>query len=136
MGFLATFGKVVAKNGAFGNNTIFLQQLFSISGGTFPVFPPGGAYDIYTQGQNTGSTRHLLKNSFRASWKNLEYNFDGNMFVQEIDFRFEGIMWKFIFCWYLQWIRWKKMSYWSHKQNLLFSIENILGRFWHPSAFR
>ena len=41
------FGKVVAKNRAFGNNIIFLQQFFSISGGvTFPMFPhTGGAYD-------------------------------------------------------------------------------------------
>ena len=38
--FLASFEKVVAKNRAFGNNTIFLQHFFSISGGgTFPVFP-------------------------------------------------------------------------------------------------
>ena len=46
MEFLATFGKVVAKNRAFGNNTIFLQQFFQfrVEGGTFPVFPPGGAY--------------------------------------------------------------------------------------------
>ena len=43
--FLASFGKVVAKNRAFGNNTIFLQQSFRFrGGGTFPVFPPGGAY--------------------------------------------------------------------------------------------
>ena len=39
--FLASFGKVVAKNRAFGNNTIFLEQFFRFrGGGTFPVFPP------------------------------------------------------------------------------------------------
>ena len=38
--FLSICGKVVAKNRAFGNNIIFLQQIFSILGrGTFPVFP-------------------------------------------------------------------------------------------------
>ena len=41
---LSIFGKAVAKNRAFGNNISFLQQFFSISGGTFPVSPPGGAY--------------------------------------------------------------------------------------------
>ena len=35
--FLATFLKVVAKNRAFGNNLIFLQQVFNFGGGgTFP----------------------------------------------------------------------------------------------------
>ena len=38
------FGKVVAKNRAFANNIIFLQQFFQLGGGTFPVFPHGGAY--------------------------------------------------------------------------------------------
>ena len=44
--FLTIFGKVVAKNRAFGNNIIFLQQFFQFrGGGTFPVSPPpGGAY--------------------------------------------------------------------------------------------
>ena len=46
MEFLTIFGKVVAKNRAFGNNFIFLQQFFSIWEGTFPMFPPpGGAYE-------------------------------------------------------------------------------------------
>ena len=30
---------------AFGNNIIFQQKNFQCRGGTFPVFPPGGAYD-------------------------------------------------------------------------------------------
>ena len=38
------FRKFVTKNRAFENNTIFLQQFFSISGGgERSVFPPGGA---------------------------------------------------------------------------------------------
>ena len=46
MEFLTIFGKVVAKNRAFGNNIIFLQQFFPFrGGGTFPMFPHcGGAY--------------------------------------------------------------------------------------------
>ena len=45
MEFLSIFGKVAAKNRAFGNNIIFLQQFISISGGgTFLVFPTGVAY--------------------------------------------------------------------------------------------
>ena len=49
------FGKVVAKNRAFGNNIIFLQQFFSISGwrGTFPMFPySGGAYGYIIEWHN------------------------------------------------------------------------------------
>ena len=46
MEFLATFGKVVAKNRAFGNNNIFLQQFFQFrgGGGRSLCSPPGGAY--------------------------------------------------------------------------------------------
>ena len=40
MEFLSIFGKVVAKNRAFGNNIIFLQQFFSISGGGRSLCPP------------------------------------------------------------------------------------------------
>ena len=36
------FRKFVIKNRAFGNNSIFLQQFFSVPGGDFP-FPPGYA---------------------------------------------------------------------------------------------
>ena len=44
--FLTIFGNAVAKNRAFGNNLISLQQFFFHFGaGTFSVFPPGGAYD-------------------------------------------------------------------------------------------
>ena len=39
------FRKFVTKNRAFGNNTIFLQQFFSVSGG-FPPFPPGYAFAL------------------------------------------------------------------------------------------
>ena len=42
--FYFYFGKFVTKNRAFGNNTIFLKQFFSVSGGGFP-FPPGHALD-------------------------------------------------------------------------------------------
>ena len=50
MAFLATFGKVVAKNGAFGNNAIFLQEFFQFRGsGTFPVSTNGGAYVDYIE---------------------------------------------------------------------------------------
>ena len=45
--FLTIFGKVFDKNRAFGNNIIFLRQFFQFrGGGTFPMFPPGGAYEI------------------------------------------------------------------------------------------
>ena len=45
MEFLSIFGKVVAKNRAFGNIIIFLQQFFQFRGGAFSVSPPpGGAY--------------------------------------------------------------------------------------------
>ena len=47
MEFLEIFGKVFAKNGAFGNNIIFQQQCFSIWGGggrSLCSPPPGGAY--------------------------------------------------------------------------------------------
>ena len=37
--FFTIFGKVDAKNRAFGNNIIFLQQFFSISGGLYPFSP-------------------------------------------------------------------------------------------------
>ena len=41
--FLTIFGEVVAKNRAFGNNIIFLQQFFPFRGeGIFPPFPPPG----------------------------------------------------------------------------------------------
>ena len=33
-------GKVVAKNRAFGNNIIFLQQFFPVGGGVEPPNPP------------------------------------------------------------------------------------------------
>ena len=48
MEFLTIFGKVVAKNRAFGNNIIFLQQFFSISGGghALMALPTGGAYVV------------------------------------------------------------------------------------------
>ena len=39
MEFLTIFGKVVAKNRAFGNNIIFQQQFFSLSGGGSPCSP-------------------------------------------------------------------------------------------------
>ena len=41
--FVTIFGKVAAKNRAFGNNIIFLQQFFPW-GGERSLFPPGGAY--------------------------------------------------------------------------------------------
>ena len=45
--FLMIFGKVVAKNRAFGNNIIFQQQFFPFRGGAFPMFAhTGGAYDV------------------------------------------------------------------------------------------
>ena len=39
LNFYFYFGKFVTKNRAFGNNTIFLQQFFPVSGG-FPLFFP------------------------------------------------------------------------------------------------
>ena len=39
MEFLSIFGKVVAKNRAFGNNIIFLQQFFQFRGDV-PCVPP------------------------------------------------------------------------------------------------
>ena len=49
------FAKVVAKNRAFGNNTMFLQKFIRFRWGwTFPVFPPpGGAY-VYYSVRDTG----------------------------------------------------------------------------------
>ena len=49
--FLTLFVKVVAKNRYFGNNSIFQQQLFSISGegegaGTFPMLPQPQVHNI------------------------------------------------------------------------------------------
>ena len=46
--FWTSFGKVVAKNWAFGNNIIFLEQFFPLRGGGVPCVPPhpGGAYVI------------------------------------------------------------------------------------------
>ena len=43
------FGKVVAKNRAFGNNFIFLKQFFNFGGGGGGVLcvPLGGAYGFY-----------------------------------------------------------------------------------------
>ena len=43
---LFLFGKFVTKNRAFGNNTIFLQQLFRFRGGVSP-FPPGYALAVH-----------------------------------------------------------------------------------------
>ena len=37
--FYFYFGKFVTKNVAFGNNTIFLQQIFRLGGGDFPLSP-------------------------------------------------------------------------------------------------
>ena len=39
MELLTIFGKVVAKNRAFGNNIIFLQQFFHFGGGGVPYVP-------------------------------------------------------------------------------------------------
>ena len=44
--FLTIFGKVDAKNRAFGNNTIFLQQFFQFRRGAFLCPPHGGAYGL------------------------------------------------------------------------------------------
>ena len=38
LNFIKIFGKFVTKNRAFGNNTIFLQQIFRLGGGGIP--PP------------------------------------------------------------------------------------------------
>ena len=46
MEFLATFGKVVAKNRAFGNNTIFLQQFFQFRRGERSLCSPLAAHMI------------------------------------------------------------------------------------------
>ena len=42
--FLTMFGKVFAKNRAFGNNIIFLEQFFPFRWRTFHIFLPGGVY--------------------------------------------------------------------------------------------
>ena len=44
MEFLSIFGRVVAKNRAFVNNIIFLQQFFNFGGGGRSLCSPGGAY--------------------------------------------------------------------------------------------
>ena len=36
--------EVIAKNRAFGNNIIFLQQFFQVWGGGVSYVPPGGNY--------------------------------------------------------------------------------------------
>ena len=49
------FGKVVAKNRAFGNNIIFLQQFFP-----FPYVPPGGAYGRTAKFQYIFMKLHII----------------------------------------------------------------------------
>ena len=51
LSFIYLFGKVVARNRAFGNNINFLQQFLSISVGERSLCPPtGGAY-VYLRRQ-------------------------------------------------------------------------------------
>ena len=47
LNFYQFLGKVVAKNRAFGNNIIFLQQSFPVRGGVEPPNPPAYATDYY-----------------------------------------------------------------------------------------
>ena len=57
--FLASFGKVVAKNRSFGNNTIFLQQFFRFRGGRSLCSPLAAPMHFWLEIQNSFNTLHL-----------------------------------------------------------------------------
>ena len=54
LNFYLFLGKVVARNRAFGNNIIVLQQIFPLGGGIFPRSPPGYATERYSNVISTG----------------------------------------------------------------------------------
>ena len=67
MEFFSICGKVVAKNRAFGNNIIFLQQFFQFRGGgrNVPCVPPAGA---------TGITiiNFICEHRTEKGWRNID----------------------------------------------------------------
>ena len=72
--FLINFGIFVTKNGAFANNTIFLQQFFCF-GGKFPPFPLATPLlktilklVCYSQVWNK-SERNKISNKNKSYWK-------------------------------------------------------------------
>ena len=68
--FLTICGKVVAKNRAFGNNIIFLQQFFPFRGGGFPPFPPGYATGfVMTELNGRMAPRHKLNFFFYKGFR-------------------------------------------------------------------